>query len=191
MGAMAKHRTHSAAFKRLVAEEFIASETLHALSKRDDISRQLIRIRVGKLEAGALGDGVQAAEPWSGWLDALEIEILEGALKQAPRAKKAGPPPSSAAPRRHRPSGVRTDGAGTLDVLRRTADRGVVGWCVNRISTIADEFEPGCKARQSALDRGSDLCGNPRRLRRHASDARSTTLKNVSPMARGAARPEL
>jgi len=37
---MTKHRSHSAAFKRLVAEEFIAGETLHALSKRHDISRQ-------------------------------------------------------------------------------------------------------------------------------------------------------
>ena len=51
---MAKHRTHSAAFKRQVAKEFIAGEALHALSKRHDISRQLIRIWVGKFEAGAL-----------------------------------------------------------------------------------------------------------------------------------------
>jgi transposase-like protein len=34
----------SAAFKRQVAEEFIAGETLHALCKRHDISRQLIHI---------------------------------------------------------------------------------------------------------------------------------------------------
>jgi transposase-like protein len=54
MEAMTKHRSHSAAFKRQVAEEFIAGETLHALSQRHDISRQLIRIWVGKFEAGAL-----------------------------------------------------------------------------------------------------------------------------------------
>ena len=48
-------RSHSAAFKRQVAEEFIAGETLHALSKRHDISRQLIRIWVGKFEAGDAG----------------------------------------------------------------------------------------------------------------------------------------
>jgi transposase-like protein len=40
MEAMTKHRSHSAAFKRQVAEEFIAGETLHALSKRHDISRR-------------------------------------------------------------------------------------------------------------------------------------------------------
>jgi hypothetical protein len=45
---MTKHRSHSAAFKRQVAEEFIAVETLPALSDLHDIARQLIRIRVGK-----------------------------------------------------------------------------------------------------------------------------------------------
>ena len=59
---MTKHRSHSAAFKRQVAEEFLAGETLHALSQRHDISRQLIRIWVGKFEAGALDDDVQAAD---------------------------------------------------------------------------------------------------------------------------------
>ena len=59
---MTKHRSHSAAFKRQGAEKFIAGETLHALSKRHDISRQLIRIWVGKFEAGALDDDVQAAD---------------------------------------------------------------------------------------------------------------------------------
>src|SRR5690242_21180938 len=62
MEVMTRHRSHSAAFKRQVAEEFIAGETLHALSKRHDISRQLIRIWVGKFEAGALDDDVQAAD---------------------------------------------------------------------------------------------------------------------------------
>jgi transposase len=59
---MTKHRSHSAAFKRQVAEEFIAGETLHTLSKRNDITRQLIRIWVGKFVAGALDDDLQAAD---------------------------------------------------------------------------------------------------------------------------------
>ena len=50
---MAKHRSHSIEFKRQVAREFIASETLHSLAKRHDVSRNLIRIWVKKLEAGA------------------------------------------------------------------------------------------------------------------------------------------
>ena len=53
---MERHRSHCAAFKRQIAEEFIAGETLHALSKQHDISGQLIRICVGQFEAGALDD---------------------------------------------------------------------------------------------------------------------------------------
>ena len=98
---MTKHRSHSAAFKRQVAEEFIAGETLHALSKRHDISRQLIRIWVGKFEAGALDDDVQAADLIQEYeakiaalermvgRQALEIELLKGALKHAPRPRSA------------------------------------------------------------------------------------------------------
>ncbi|WP_323824710.1 hypothetical protein, partial [Pseudomonas aeruginosa] len=55
-------RSHSVAFKRQVAEECIAGEPLHALSKRLDISRQLIRIGVGKFDVGVLDEDVQAAD---------------------------------------------------------------------------------------------------------------------------------
>lgn len=107
---MTKHRSHSAAFKRQVAQEFVAGETLHGLSKRHDISRQLIRIWVGKYEAGALDDDVQAADLLQEYeakiaalermvgRQALEIEFLKGALKSAPRPRSettsviAGPP---------------------------------------------------------------------------------------------------
>ncbi|MPZ56818.1 MAG: helix-turn-helix domain-containing protein, partial [Rhizobiales bacterium] len=47
---MAKHRSHSIQFKRQVAQEFIAGETLHGLAKRHDVSRTLIRIWVGRYE---------------------------------------------------------------------------------------------------------------------------------------------
>nr|WP_286157261.1 transposase [Sinorhizobium sp. RAC02] len=50
---MAKHRIHSMEFKRQVAQEFIAGETLHGLAKRHDVSRNLIRIWVRKYEEGA------------------------------------------------------------------------------------------------------------------------------------------
>ena len=45
---MARHRSHSIEFKRQVAQEFIAGETLYALSRRHDLSRQLIRVWVQK-----------------------------------------------------------------------------------------------------------------------------------------------
>ena len=98
---MARHRLHSVAFKPQVAEEFIAGETLHALSKRHDISRQLIRIWVDKLEAGAFDEDVQAADLIQEYeakiaalermvgRQALEIELLKGALKHAPRPRRA------------------------------------------------------------------------------------------------------
>jgi transposase len=37
---MAKHRSHRIDFKRQVAQEFIAGETLHGLAKRYDVCRQ-------------------------------------------------------------------------------------------------------------------------------------------------------
>ena len=98
---MAKYRSHSIEFKRQIAQEFIAGETLHGLSKRHDISRQLIRIWVGKYEAGALDDNVQAADLPQEYeaqiaalertvgRQALEIEFLKGALKSAPRPRSA------------------------------------------------------------------------------------------------------
>jgi len=53
---MAKHRSHSIEFKRQVAQEFIAGETLHALSSRHDVSRNLIRIWVRKERQEELGN---------------------------------------------------------------------------------------------------------------------------------------
>ncbi len=96
---MAKHRTYSVDFKRQVAQEFLAGETLHGLAKRHDVSRNLIRIWVAKLEAGAFDEDAEAAsllqehEAKIAALErlvgrqALEIEFLKGALKNAPRPR--------------------------------------------------------------------------------------------------------
>ena len=59
---MPRHRSHSVAFKRQVAEEYLAGETLHGLAKRHDISRNLIRVWLAKYEAGAFDDDAQAAD---------------------------------------------------------------------------------------------------------------------------------
>lgn len=45
---MPKYRAHSIEFKRQVAQEYLAGETLHGLAKRHDISRNLIRVWVAK-----------------------------------------------------------------------------------------------------------------------------------------------
>lgn len=96
---MAQHRSHSIAFKLPVAGEFIAGDTLHALAKRHDVSRQLIQVWVGKFEAGAFDEDAQAAyliqeyEAKIAALErmvarqALELELPEGALKHAPRPR--------------------------------------------------------------------------------------------------------
>ena len=53
---MAKHRNHSIEFKRQIAQQFIAGETLHGLAKQHDLSRNLIRVWVARYEAGAFDD---------------------------------------------------------------------------------------------------------------------------------------
>ena len=98
---MAKHHTYSIEFKRQVAQEYIAGETLHALAKRHDVSRNLIRIWVAKYEAGTFEDDARAADLLREYeakiaalermvgRQALEIEFLKGALRSAPRPGEA------------------------------------------------------------------------------------------------------
>ena len=93
---MARHRSHSIEFKRQIAQEFIAGETLHALARRHDVSRNLIRVWVKKLETGAFDDDARAADLLQEYeakiaalermvgRQALEIEFLKGALRNAP-----------------------------------------------------------------------------------------------------------
>ena len=96
---MARHRLHSVAFKRQVAEAFIAGRTLQGLSRRRDISRQLIRIRVSRFESGALDEDAQAADLIQEYeariaalertvgRQALELELLKGASWTPGRAR--------------------------------------------------------------------------------------------------------
>ena len=98
---MTKHRSHSIEFKRQVAQEFIAGETLHGLAQRHDLSRTLIRIWVAKYEAGAFDDDAQAADLLQQYeakiaalermvgRQALELEFLRGASASAARPRSA------------------------------------------------------------------------------------------------------
>jgi hypothetical protein len=61
----------SVEFRRQVAQEFLAGETLRGLAKRYDISRNLIRIGVEKYEASASDENTQAA----GLIQACEARI--------------------------------------------------------------------------------------------------------------------
>jgi transposase len=97
MKAMARHRSHSIEFKRQVAQEFIAGEALHALARRHDVLRNLIRVWVNKLATGAFDDDARAADlvqEYEAKIAALERMVgrqaLEkGALRNAPRPRSA------------------------------------------------------------------------------------------------------
>ena len=81
---MPKHRSYSIEFKRQVAQEYLAGETLHGLAKRHDISRNLVRIWVAKYEAEEAR--IAALERLVGKL-ALENEFLKGASRDAVRPR--------------------------------------------------------------------------------------------------------
>ena len=98
---MPRHRSHSVAFKRQVAEEYLAGETLHGLAKRHDLSRNLIRIWIARYEAGAFDDDAKAADLLQAYeariaalerlvgKQALELEFLKGAARSAPLPRSA------------------------------------------------------------------------------------------------------
>jgi transposase len=106
---MPKHRSHSTDYKRRVVAEYHAGETLHALGRRHDLSRNLIRIWVEKAEAGALDQDMASAELLSEYdaqiaalerlvgRQALEIEFLKGAQKKA-RSPRSVPTSVTAGP---------------------------------------------------------------------------------------------
>jgi transposase len=98
---MPRHRSHSIDFKRQVVAEYHAGETLHALGRRHDLSRNLIRIWVEKAEAGSLDQDMASAELLTEYeariaalerlvgRQALEIEFQKGALKNAAAPRSA------------------------------------------------------------------------------------------------------
>jgi transposase-like protein len=106
---MPRHRSHSADFKRQVVAEYHAGETLHALGRRHDLSRNLIRIWVEKSEAGSLDQDMASAELLSEYevriaalerlvgRQALEIEFQKGAQKNA-RSPRSGPTSATIGP---------------------------------------------------------------------------------------------
>src|SRR5688500_8127966 len=59
---MTKNRSYSIAFKRQVAEEYLAGAAPSALGRRHDLCRNLVRIWVRKYEAGEYDDDARAAD---------------------------------------------------------------------------------------------------------------------------------
>ena len=99
---MAKQRNYSTEFKRQVVLEHLSGETLYGLSKRHDVSRNVIRLWIARYEAdGDLNDDttagdllqdykarIAALERLAGKL-ALENEFLKGALENARLGRNA------------------------------------------------------------------------------------------------------
>ena len=127
---MARHRTHSIEFKRRVVEEYLGGEPLRSLGKRHDLSRNLIRIWIEKFEVGEYDDEAHAAdllqehEAKVAALErlvgrqALEIEFLKGALKNA-RPPRSVRTPTGRARRANRHRQIRCHDKSRL--LRRPA----------------------------------------------------------------------
>lgn len=94
-----RYRTYSIEFKKQVAQEFAAGETLHALARRYELSANLVRQWASKYEQGALDGGAQARAVVRDYevriaalerlvgRQALELEFLKGALKRARRPR--------------------------------------------------------------------------------------------------------
>ena len=127
---MAKYRSHSIEFKRQIAQEFLAGDTLHGLEKRHDISRNLIRVWVERYQAGAFDEDAAAAdllqqhEARIAALErlvgkqALELEFLKGAC-ETQRQREARLCPRSPARRPLRRRRMPADGDLALGLLRR------------------------------------------------------------------------
>ena len=106
---MPRHRSHSTDFKRQVVAEYHGGETLHALGRRHDLSRNLIRIWVEKAEAGSLDQDMASAELLGEYetriaalerlvgRQALEIEFLKAAQKNL-RSPRSGPASATSGP---------------------------------------------------------------------------------------------
>jgi transposase len=59
---MGRYRVYTIEFKKQVVQEYLGGESLHALGKRHQISRNLIRIWIAKYEAGEFNDDQAAAD---------------------------------------------------------------------------------------------------------------------------------
>src|ERR1700732_2956081 len=176
MKAMAKHRTHSIEFKRQIAQDFIAGETLHALASRHDISRNLIRIWVRKFEAGAFDGEAQAADILQDYeakiaalermvgRQALEIEFLKGEKRTAAEKREYI--------RHHRPRGLSiAEGCRLMGLSRSTYydvpsvptdDAALVATMI----AICDEFEAYGYRRVGAELRHRGIVVNSKKIRR-------------------------
>lgn len=106
---MPRHRRHSIAFKRQVAEKYHAGASLYGLVRAHDVCCNLIRVWLEKYEAGEFDEEVDAANMLHEYeariaaferlvgKQALEIEFLKGGLRTRDGRREAGLHPRSPA----------------------------------------------------------------------------------------------
>ena len=113
---MARYRTYTVEFKRQLVEEHLGGVSLNQLARRHDISRELLRTRVKKCEAGDLAGGrpttpdrraceakIAGLERKVGQLT-MELDLLKRRLSSARRARGgtssvvSGPKPAPSEP---------------------------------------------------------------------------------------------
>jgi transposase len=102
---VARHRPHRVEFKRQFAQEFRAGDPFHALAKRHDISRNLVRVRVEKYEMDAFDEDADAADTVQadeariaalerlGGKQALELALSQGGTSPSDHGREARPCP--------------------------------------------------------------------------------------------------
>ncbi|MEM9840844.1 MAG: transposase [Pseudomonadota bacterium] len=129
-----RHRSHSTEFKRQVVAEYHAGETLDALSRRHDLSRNLIRVWVEKAEAGAFDEDEAAAELLTAYgariaalerlvgRQTLEIEFLKRAARSG-TSQRSAPTSVTIGPAASRSDGVRADGCSAIQLLCRAREQ--------------------------------------------------------------------
>ena len=174
---MTKHRSHSAEFKRQVAEEFIAGETLHALVQAARRLAQADPYLGWQVRGGRLRRGRQAADLIQEYeariaafermvgRQALEIEFLKGALKQHP-GREARLRPSSPARRHLRHRGCQLMGLARSTFYDTPPVHLGVDELVARIGAICDEFECYGYRRVGAALRHQGIMVNHKKMRR-------------------------
>lgn len=99
--AMSTYRIFTTAFKRQVAQEFLAGASLNALGRKHEVARNLIRIWVAKYQAGEYEPDfiptprlsahevkIAELERMVGKLT-MELEFLRGVLKSTPSQRGA------------------------------------------------------------------------------------------------------
>ncbi|WP_108047479.1 IS3 family transposase [Bosea sp. 124] len=174
---MAQHRTHSIEFKRQVAQDYLAGETLHSLAHRHDLSRNLIRIWIQKFEGGAFDDEAAAVDT----IEAYEAHRRAGAARRqagpGDRVSKGGSEARTAAERRdyicrHRPRGISVaKGCRLMGIARSTYyDKPAISIddteLVETMAAISESFEAYGYRRMQAALRHRGLIVNHTKIRR-------------------------